>query len=265
MTDTITLNRTEAKVIEMLTENTGRHMLDSGGAYGRNWERNQGRDFKAEPAVIMDPTWHNEGDEFRPDVTFNLFHWMTDVLDYDPDMDAAWQAYAEEHRKDEYEWCIMRDFADHLREQGHEVTGLYGSGEPMECNTYNGECLLSQTLQFVWLEIDQTAYMLVQVHGGCDVRGGYTDAVLFEADESALYWTDATIYADGESTFNGDPYWTTDDGYNWYPADGDHKGLHEFTVSHNPAHKGDGEHVYVDEDSKTAYCPLSGLPLIATR
>ena len=32
---------TQKLVYAMLTENTGRHMLDSGGAYGRNWERNQ--------------------------------------------------------------------------------------------------------------------------------------------------------------------------------------------------------------------------------
>ena len=34
-------NELKKKVIEMLQENTGRHMLDSGGAYGRHWERNQ--------------------------------------------------------------------------------------------------------------------------------------------------------------------------------------------------------------------------------
>lgn len=29
-------------ICEMLTENTGKHFLDSGGANGRNWQRNQG-------------------------------------------------------------------------------------------------------------------------------------------------------------------------------------------------------------------------------
>ena len=42
-----------AKIIyKMLTESTGKHMLDSGGAYGRHWERNQKKsfkDFKNEP------------------------------------------------------------------------------------------------------------------------------------------------------------------------------------------------------------------------
>ena len=42
--------RTTAEVIaDMLRENTGKHFLDSGGAYGRHWERNQDRDFSAEP------------------------------------------------------------------------------------------------------------------------------------------------------------------------------------------------------------------------
>ena len=32
---------TEKMVFELITENTGQHFLDSGGAYGRHWERNQ--------------------------------------------------------------------------------------------------------------------------------------------------------------------------------------------------------------------------------
>ena len=32
---------TEKVIREMLTESTGRHMLDSGGIYGRHWEKNQ--------------------------------------------------------------------------------------------------------------------------------------------------------------------------------------------------------------------------------
>jgi len=44
--------KTKEIIYNMLTENTGRHMLDSGGAYGRNWERNQVKtieDFENEP------------------------------------------------------------------------------------------------------------------------------------------------------------------------------------------------------------------------
>ncbi len=47
------MNQTEKKIAEMLKENTGRHMLDSGGAYGRHWERNQDKTFEDEPATIL--------------------------------------------------------------------------------------------------------------------------------------------------------------------------------------------------------------------
>lgn len=33
------LTDTQKSLIEQLTENTGRHLLDSGSAYGRNWEQ----------------------------------------------------------------------------------------------------------------------------------------------------------------------------------------------------------------------------------
>ena len=49
------LKTIEQTIFEMITENTGSHMLDSGGAYGRNWQRNQGKtidDFKNERKVF---------------------------------------------------------------------------------------------------------------------------------------------------------------------------------------------------------------------
>ena len=42
----------EELLYNIFTENTGKSFLDSGGAYGRRWERNQGltvEDFKAVP------------------------------------------------------------------------------------------------------------------------------------------------------------------------------------------------------------------------
>ena len=67
---------------------------------------------------------------------------------------------------------------------------------PFITNTYNGEDLLSQVLQYHYAtitegpdceqaetetiqsllasEIDGRAFVLLAIHGGCDVRGGYT-------------------------------------------------------------------------------------------
>jgi len=46
------LTKAQKEVYAMLIENTGKHMLDSGSAYGRNWQRNKSKtieDFNNEP------------------------------------------------------------------------------------------------------------------------------------------------------------------------------------------------------------------------
>jgi hypothetical protein len=53
-------------------------------------------------------------------------------------------------------------------------------------NTYNGDSDLSQILQGSWLTINDEPYLLLQVHGGCDARGGYTNAKLFKTMEEGM-------------------------------------------------------------------------------
>jgi hypothetical protein len=50
-------------------------------------------------------------------------------------------------------------------------------------NSYNGDSDLSQIIQGSWLTVDDEQYLLLQIHGGCDARGGYTDAKLFKPQE----------------------------------------------------------------------------------
>ena len=47
----------ENVIASMMTENTGTHFLDSGGAYGRNWQRNKGLTvdaLKAMPSATLE-------------------------------------------------------------------------------------------------------------------------------------------------------------------------------------------------------------------
>lgn len=154
----------------MWTENTGRHFLDSGGAYGRNWERNQGKDaevFLSRPEAYVDRYCG---------VIVDAFHWVRERLEYDAELDARLQ-----------EFIAGRDDTSYLQdaeEFGIEVLGLHES-DVRTMNTYNWDNTLNETLQ--WVEFGDTyasAYgedgedygdvVLLQYHGGCDVRGGYT-------------------------------------------------------------------------------------------
>lgn len=185
--DTAVHASTKDVVVSMLTENTGQHMLDSGGHYGRNWERNQGRNFDDTPAVTSDfSAWRKQGDEgpgtLQMSITVGVYHWMNHCLELDAELQAELDAYVENEANRYWNWLqVAEEFATHLYEQDrcgaeHEVV-----------NTYNDPdyCWLSQTLQYTKLYLDpddnyEPTHLLVSVHGGCDVRGGYTAPKAFK-------------------------------------------------------------------------------------
>lgn len=166
-------NITSQKIADMLTENTGSSMLDSGGAYGRHWERNAGKtleDFETAPAGTID--------EYG-EITVDLFHYLNDRLEYAPALDAAWQSYDGDRPNESWSENI-ETFLDML---GVSQDGDFYGGGRWGFNSYNfGNCLLSQTIQGTAFSLGSNGYVILQVHGGCDVRGGYTKPVIFEGD-----------------------------------------------------------------------------------
>lgn len=185
-------------VIEsMLVENTGTHFLDSGGAYGRNWQENQ-----------KTPPWEKPEYQIHGDHTTdgyiikNVFHFMRETLERDDEamaLEAAYYAYAfdAERKRDAHLTCMKSfpewvgdgrysDFIDYgLPVEIAEILAGVGYDHHTSWNTYNHEFgSLSQVLQGVtvnWETRDAgPQYSLVQVHQGCDVRGGYTHPRVFK-------------------------------------------------------------------------------------
>lgn len=168
---TTTVTETERALYEMLTENTGSHFLDSGGAYGRSWQRNQGsevEDFKNAPSATYDgySCW-----------TINVFQWLAARLSFNAELDAEFKAYQDETGSDRYDLEDMEDFAE--LKAGSDWRHGYLAGTT---NSYNHECALSQTIQFTMFEYESDCVVLLQIHGGCDVRGGYTRPRVFTVD-----------------------------------------------------------------------------------
>lgn len=157
-------DKTKEVIIGMLTENTGTHILDSGGAYGRHWERNQGVDWDNTPRFTVD--------EYG--VTINIYHFLNDNLVFSEDMDSAWRAWDSEH-PDGYYWQLMQEWVDEIGGDADPIKYCLG-----EFNTYNWENDLSQVLQGVVFNYGDSTYVILQVHQGADVRGGYTAPRVFE-------------------------------------------------------------------------------------
>lgn len=181
-------HRQTAEVLAaMLTENTGRHMLDSGDAYGRHWQRNRGIDVES---WLNRPTasWGYKGEYY----TLDVFHWLLTRLQFEPELQAEFDIFDQE-RPDDGWLQVMDEFCEH---KWPELT--------RECiNSYNHEDALSQVIQFTGVfgdDYPDHQYVLLQIHGGCDVRGGYTAPKVFSVvgTECCMYdFMSASIGCDG--------------------------------------------------------------------
>jgi hypothetical protein len=170
---------TKQLIFKMLRENTGRAICDSGGANGRLWQRNAGKtlaDFEAESAAQLEISkWQrdeNEPAQYDAQVYISLFHHLARALELDP--------YCREFNALE---CDSWNGEFYGTDQGQcdwlLDNGFTAKGDSF--NSYNWSANFSQTIQGQFLESDAGAlYVLLQIHGGADIRGGYTDAKLFK-------------------------------------------------------------------------------------
>ena len=71
-------------------------------------------------------------------------------------------------------------------------------------NTYNDSIqLLSQVLQGSFVKIYDKDYIILQIHNGCDVRGGYTHAKMFLLTDPNGYGLPALPMTDVYGTIDG--------------------------------------------------------------
>ena len=204
-TSTHPVGETERVLAGMLTENTGAHFLDSGGAYGRNWERNKGitpEDFQSRSAATLDVS-----NDFL-DVTLDVFHFLTDRLTYAPTMQRMFDLFVAITSDERTPWLAdLEDFAERM----HDKYGGNYDEQHYSVNSYNGEDLLSQVIQWTsFVGPDDETYIGLQIHGGCDVRGGYTAPKFFTVGQyDGLYnmFDNAkfTLYCDADPSDEPDP------------------------------------------------------------
>jgi hypothetical protein len=224
------------RITAMMKENTGMSFLDSGGAYGRNWERNQKRDFDKEPACTLEAD--DYGGNPSIDITYDLWHYLTDYLDYDEDceiLNKQFQHFCNlpEYKEEGYLTCAETWVDDRKTKPVAEEDRFT---EVYTANTYNYDNLLSQIIQYTHFIFREQDYILLQVHGGCDARGGYTKPVIFKVGDNDYFEMaqhDCGLSArnpidKNQKLMEGiEPpkefyNWDSDDsGYHWYGNDGE--------------------------------------------
>jgi hypothetical protein len=211
MMQTINATSTEQVIYEMLTENTGRHLLDSGGDDGRAWQRNQVKsldDFKNEPRTRFDAKYY--------DASISLFHHLVDALTYSPEYTELFDEVAMANA--DMGWLeLMESFP-----------AAVGWERLFTENSYNRESLLSQVIQYTVYDTGREIVVALQIHGGADVRGGYTRPRLFTMDDQySLIMEYGTIYCTGDAVDSDGPH-----GIDWNGGEWTHQG--EYSSEYNP-------------------------------
>jgi hypothetical protein len=232
---------------DQLTENTGRHPMDSGGIYGRSWSENR-----------ENPPWERPAwDVSRDYVAHNVYDYMVHRLERDDlcvALETALYAFGRSGDRDRESWLrSMEDFAKATVEGQHYLTELLDIGVPREAaemvigyaanvpdnkphmahNTYNLEDhTLSQDIQFVTLGGPYAEYVLVQIHGGSDIRGGYTAPRVYRTRETIL--PHELHYRCTECDWSGEESCLWDSDELLYQRTVDHRELEEETRARAP-------------------------------
>lgn len=207
-------DQVSALLKSMLTENTGRALCDSGGIYGRNWEQNQGKNFDAEPEAELTLIWVEENNAIDVSLDVSIYHLLRQVLELDEFCDEFNERFARMEDWDGDYYGTSAEATQWLQDRDFELIPI---GRHDAYNTYNSEegYIHSQITQGHWFDRDGEPYVLLQIHGGCDARGGYTDAKLFRVE----YEEDRYKIMSADCGFGGDN-WSVSYHGEWINEDG---------------------------------------------
>jgi hypothetical protein len=201
---------TKRVVREMLTESTGRHILDSGDAYGRHWEKNQelveveGEDvFDRQPEVLdfkfeKDGVWN---------AAINLYHYLTGNLYADEGWNSRLVQFSS---RDEWANEAWEDAMEAFCEE-------YGLEVRLAAYTYNEDDWYSQNFAYWMTEFggDDDGPIIIRIHNGYDARGGFTAPKFFNARQCCnsefRFHAGIALMCDGE-TMDSPHLWTSSPG-----------------------------------------------------
>jgi len=185
---------TQKELYNMFIENTGAVLGDSGDAYGRRWQNNRVQHPADRPAF--------EYDDVSKCWTTNTYKYLINQCGLRTD-EICTGFNNRNRRTKEF------DADANIYGVGHSAWNWLNDnfevevqGEPW--NTYNEEGdwqTFDQCLQGTYLKINGDYYVCLQVHGGCDVRGGYTIAKLFLLSDICLSYPviEGTVTRNGET------------------------------------------------------------------
>jgi len=214
-------------VAAMMQENTGRHMLDSGGYGGRRWEKLAGVDMDSLPRSKFEQHYG---------YMQSMYHYLVDHLVLNQELTKLYHEYdGSDENSDRSYWDTIHSWLGDV--MNYEVI--------ITLNTYNFENTIDGVFQAWWFKDSEgDDHIAIQTHNGADVRGGYSKPFIFDfkddyyefvggLDNANVYcdscdnrwWTD---YAGGwesdETDYNPESLWNNETGFYACSCGGNIKG-----------------------------------------
>lgn len=171
---------THRVIADMLQENTGTHLLDSGGYYGRAWQRNQARLAALEEAGQLEeipegdraaamwmgqPRAWMEGGRHGGYVTLSVFHYLAERLTFLPKLDRMFRLWVQmdgtsnqwdDGRRFYNSSGTVDDFAARMVARG--MFSRDGEWAGASGYTYNHENALSQDVVYTICQLADVFY-----------------------------------------------------------------------------------------------------------
>lgn len=205
-----TIDNIEDLLLEQFKTNTGTHFLDSGGESGRRWQQNATKtfaDFMSQPAVTVEGLEDLKPGATTEDIWLSVdtFQYMLDTLELDS-LCREFNSRPVSDWDSEAAYGLSSDGEQFLTDQGLEIQKPW--------NSYNYDSNLDYTLQGAGLifegqsNFEHPEYVLLQIHLGADVRGGYTDAKLYKLQDGKFLDANPRVYGtidgvDVDTGYNG--------------------------------------------------------------
>ena len=149
---------------KILRENTGQVLVDSGGYNGRDYQKR--RTIKSFSAIPEQWAFEYLGDKF---LKKNAFLFLAEHLTYDPEMTRKLLRTVE----NPYDSCQILEFIESIEDRTLDINW----------SSVLENSILDVTIEFDPFEHDGDEYIILQVHGGCDIRWGYTKPRAFKVQE----------------------------------------------------------------------------------
>ncbi len=175
-----------------LCENTGTHMLDSGGAGGRMWQQNAKSPPKDKPMDWYE--WEVYGGKLSCGYTRNTLDVLCEWLHDGPAATRARRSWGQFMRQEAVrdesgaEYVAVSRSWEELLEAWCELSGVTPETQTY---TYNEDNCLSQDIMYVTAEDKYgDPIVILRTHNGADARGGFSAPTFWETEGEYpdTYW-----------------------------------------------------------------------------